>query len=286
MRALRTLLLVCALAIISPNAFAQQLLSPSEFRDAEIAKIRAAQPTAQITVRDELGITIVVPNHPDISGAQMNLDSAYRDYQNDPTQLDTILDRWTRITLDHTDQLRRRERLVSIVRSHVRVQAADQVVSAPGSTAPTHLLSRPFAGDLEEVLAFDSAESIGYVTEADLRDLGLSLDEAWSLARQNLPTRMGPLEIEAVPSPRGILVVGGGNGLAPSSLLDANFCSGPHGRDMMFVSDRNAYFIADRGAPGAFQFLRGFAQHLYQSGESESSSVLVCQSGRLVAESD
>jgi hypothetical protein len=55
---------------------------------------------------------------------------------------------------------------------------------------------------------------------------------------------------------------------------------------MIFVSARDGYFLAQHSTPGAFQFLRGFAQHLFQSGEAESSTVLICQSGRLVAESD
>jgi len=47
-----------ALLILATPAFAQQPLSPADFRDAAIALIRHADPGAEVELRDDLGVNI------------------------------------------------------------------------------------------------------------------------------------------------------------------------------------------------------------------------------------
>ena len=77
-----TTLALAFFAIAGP-ALAQHVLAPGEFRDNEIARIRAAHPSAQIAIRDDLGITIALPDDPSVTNVQGSPDNAYHDYRGD-----------------------------------------------------------------------------------------------------------------------------------------------------------------------------------------------------------
>jgi hypothetical protein len=127
----------------------------------------------------------------------------------------------------------------------------------------------------------DSAEAVQLATRQSLQQLDLSEDEAWIVARANIPARMGDVTVSTFEAaPRGVTLITGGNGLAPSSLLQADICVGAPG-DLFLVPDREGYWRADARDAQAVAFLRGFASHLIASGQSESSSVLTCREERL-----
>lgn len=273
----------CMLVLSAGLAFAQALLSPQQFRDAAIARLRTTEPTAEITPRDQLGITVDIPGDPDRQDIQINFDNAYAIYREDPSQLDFVLNRWVSLVSADRNEIFQRSRLVAVIRPISQVESYNAYLRQ-GSGPPLQVISRPFAGDLHEVLVFDSAEAVAYATADKLDELGITVADAWTLSRENIPTRMGDLTVERFDN--GILLVGGGNGLAPSSLLMSQFCQGSFARNPVLVVERETFIMADmnvRGAEGAF---RGVARDIIAARDSISATILRCQNGRLVAVSD
>ncbi len=272
--------LLIALAVLFAGvtpASAQDLLSPSQFRDAGAARIREQAPDVRIENRDELGITVIRPGDAPGDGAQINFDNAYNLYREDPSQLAFLIDRWSRLAVD-PPMMRSVDRIVSILRPQAHIDSYNQVIA--NAPTPGRLITRPFAGDLHEVMVFDSAEAVAYATEDQIAELGLSLEEAWTLALVNIPTRMGAVEEARIEELPGIVMVGGGNGLAPSNLVGPGFCAGPQRANLVLVSDREGYFM---GEPQAADDFYGLADWLISRGESASNTVMECREGRLAA---
>lgn len=275
---LRHILVAISLLFASAtSALAQDLLTPSEFRDAGAARIRELAPEARVINRDELGVTVFRPDRADADGMQLNFDNAYTLYRGDPSQLEFLLDRWSRLAVDPPME-RGLDRIVSILRPQSHVDGYSQVV-ANGPT-PGRLVTRPFVGDLHEMMVFDSAEAVAYVTEEQLRELDISLEEAWTLALINIPTRMGQLDEMRIEELPGLVGVSGGNGLAPSNLVGPGFCAGPQARNLVLVTDREGYFM---GEPQGAENFYGFAEWLIGRGESISMTIMECRDGRLAA---
>lgn len=181
-----------ALVLWAP-AWAQALLSPVQFRDAAIAMIEARAPDTRVEVTGDLSLHVVRSDNHDM---QVNLDRG-GEYQNDPASLETILDRWARLATSPPDDVRRADRIVAVVRPRGMVTAYEQYVAAASPDA-MRLVTRPLAGDLLEVLVFDSEEAVQYASEQALAEIGLSIDQAWMLAPQNLPARLGEIEVGGV----------------------------------------------------------------------------------------
>lgn len=257
------------------SAYAQDLLSPREFRDAGVARIRTLAPDARVVLRDDLGVTVVRPGQAEGDGMQINFDNAYNFYRDDPSQLEFLIDRWSRLAVDPPME-RGIDRIVSILRPQGHVDSYNQVLaSAP---RPMQLITRPFVGDLLQVMVFDSAEAVAYATEDQVSELGLSIEEAWILALVNIPTRMGEVEETRVEELPGIVIVGAGNGIAPSNLIGPGFCAGANARNLVLVSDREGYLMGEPAAADAFY---GLADWLIRRGESASTTIMECREGRL-----
>lgn len=277
--------LLFALAFADP-ASAQRLLSPSEFRDAAVAMIRAADPRAEIEPRGDLGVNIRRPHDKEQPESWVNFDEAYRQYQADPAALNDILARWAGMTTHPLENSQMADRVVAIVRSRAvmeQLAAESAQARARSDHAPADLLWRPLAGDLAEVLAFDGADTIQYAMEDALADLGLSVEQAWAAAPRNLPARLGQLDVSGVEGADRILYVTGGNGLAPSTLLEGGVCAGDEMRNYVFlVVDRNGYLAGDRSDSVAMRQFRDLIDELRRSGGSMSLTPLGCHDGGVV----
>jgi len=265
--------LIVAGLLCASAAYAQELLSPSAFRDATTAAVRELAPDAEIAVKDALSFSVTAPGGEEFT---MNLDFAYRRYQADPTQMATLIERWSRIAAFGPEQAAARDRIIAVLRDRATVENYGQAfASAP---QPMRLVSRPFAGDLYEVLVFDSAESLQFITNVALEELGVGEDEAWALAPQNLPERLGPVVTEEVAP--GLVVVGADSSIAPSALTDPNFCAaGDNAALLYLIPDREWYIVADprRGAN-----LPDMRDRMAAAGDTISRTVLACRNGRLV----
>jgi len=281
---MRPIIIVVALFFAAP-AFAQQMLSQSEFRDAVVAMIRAEAPRAQIELRDELGITVRNTGNKELPEFQVNLDNAYREYQNDPAALTDILDRWVRFATQAPEHAQMAERVVAVVRPRAMAESmatASQDQRRESGLAPSSLVWRPLAGDLVEILVFDGAETIQYALEESLAEVGLTVDQAWSRAPLNLPERLGELEVGGVEGADRLVYVTGGNGLAPSTLLDGGVCSrGNFDRHLFLLVDRNGYIVADRTDPVAETQFRQLLDEQRLSGDAISLTPLGCHNGRI-----
>ncbi|MEZ6022285.1 MAG: hypothetical protein R3C16_02460 [Hyphomonadaceae bacterium] len=257
-------------------ARAQQVLSPAEFRDAGIAYLRAADAELEFELVDDLGVII---RNPSAEGDEMeemriNFDRGYSDYLDAPETLEDILGRWVRLVTAPARE-HGHDRLISVIRHR------DMADVTYNGQAPS-LVWRPFAGDLIELLAFDSAEQIEFATHDTLNEVGLTPEQAWTLTPENVRTRMGVLERETLTA--GIDLLSGANGITPSLLSVPDFCAAPETANRLYlVLDRNLIAIADgRRRADRAQFL-AFASQVAAARESLSASPLECRDGRLQA---
>jgi hypothetical protein len=270
---MKHLLAVLMLLAWTGFAHAQALLSPTEFRDQVIALIGTIEPQAEVEIRDELGVTL--HRQPGDEGIQVNFDNAYRDYINNPAILATIVERFARFAATDTPFERGHDRVIGVLRPRL---ALEEMQTAIGAS----LVWRPFAGDLIEILVFDSAERIEYAQASALEELGLTADAAWALAPANVRTRMGPLGREQL-SP-GIDFISGDNGITPSLLTVPDFCAAPETAGRLYlVLERNAILIADGREPDVRAAFIAFAHNAASAGESMSGSPLECRDSRLQA---
>lgn len=273
---------ICALLLWQP-AWAQQTLSPHEFREALIAEIMQARPDTEIGRRDPLSIVVRRPNDPELTEFTMHLDNGYAEYAANPEAQADILGRWTRLATMSPDEARLRERLVTVLRPRDTVEQFAAAVSAEAG-APPGLIWRPFAGDLVEMLAFDSAESIQYATSTTVAALALSEELAWAVAPDNLSERIGPLDVAGVEGTDNVAYVTGGNGLTPSTLADPRFCASEAGPSLIFlIVERNGYVMADRTDATALAEFRALYNDIVGAGEPFSRTPIACDGGRMRA---
>ena len=275
-------LLVALVLLIAPPALAQSLLGPSEFRDAVVAMIQAQAPNAQIEMRDALGITVRNPGNKEMPEFQVNFDNAYREYQGNPGALAEFTARWARFATEMPEHSQMAERVVSVVRSRLTVEgmAAEAERLAAEGGAGLRILWRPLAGDLVEVLVFDGAETIQYATPEALEELGLTVEQAWASTPNNLPARLGELELGGVEGADRLVYVTGGNGLTPSTLLPGGVCAAAEMHTQLFlVVDRNGYIAADRADPIAHTQFRQLLDELRASSDAFSVTPLGCHNG-------
>lgn len=276
---LRTVFLaLCAFILFTQSSFAQGVLSPAQFRDAALELVRAENPDVRVEIRDDLGVTFRHGSGKDASEFQMNLDRGYQEYLADPGALYEILGRWARLALGPPVDAQQLQRIVAVLRPMADVRAYDQAMQ--GAANPTSMVWRPFAGDIAEVLVFDSAEALQYASNYALSELGLTVEQAWAAAPVNLPERMGQLEIGGVEGADRLAFISGGNGLAPSVLIGAELCD--EGTDAYYlIVDRNAFLSAESADAGAVRQLRELMNDLRSNGGLYSETVLACRGGAM-----
>lgn len=283
---MRAWLVAAFFALMSwQTAEAQQLLTPREFTDAAVALIQHNAPNAQIERRDDLSIN--VRGATDGGEYTMNFDNAYREYQANPAAMAEILDRWARMAAQGPEHAQMRERVVTVLRPRAMIddfEAQSAAMRRQNDLPPSALVWRPFAGDLVEVVVFDGAESIQYALVESLQELDITPDVAWTIAPDNLPARLGELEVLGVGGTQNLIYVTGGNGLAPSPLADSDFCATEQGPNFVFlIVDRNGYIAADRTKSAAVTEFRALLEQIMREGGSMSSTPIACQGGRMHA---
>lgn len=270
---MRLFLLVALLAVgIATPAAAQKPMSPSEFRDAAIAYLHSQAPEVEVVIEGELAVTVRRPVEGDEPAEmQVNFDSGYREYLGNPDQLNDLLGRWSRLVLTPSQE-RGHDRIISVLRHRdmANVRLGEGQVS---------IVWRPFAGDLIEILAFDSAEQIRYAIPTDFEEIDLTAEAAWALTPQNVRTRMGPLERESLTPTMDLL--SGANGITPSLLTVPDFCTAETAGKLYLVADRNLIVIGDGRRDGERREFLRFAQSASNGGDSLSATPLECRDGRL-----
>lgn len=264
----------------TPSAVAQDLLSPVEFRDAAVAVIQARAPDARIEVLEELSVSIRRGAGKNEESSQFNFDNAYTEYQRDPTALADIIDRWARLGAGPPEDAQLAERVVSVLRTASFIEGFHQMMA--GSERPSPPVWRAFAGDIIEVIVFDGDETIQYATVDTLAEVGFAPHQAWEAAPRNLPARLGELEVGGVEGADRVAYVTGGNGLAPSSLIDGAICRTEAGPNLVFlIVERNGYLMADRSDRVALDQFIAVLNDIRRDPQAFSRTPLACREGRL-----
>jgi hypothetical protein len=278
---MRIILAAIAVLCAASLAWAQDLMSPAQFQELYTQRVVGAAPGTAVTPLGALSLRITPPSGDEDNGLTVNLDRAYAEYSAGPDDVETILDRWVRFATQPIENAQMPERIVSVLRTRSHVDGYTRAMSGDGQAL--RLVWRPFAGDLVEMIAFDSAEAIQFGTEDTLSDIGLSAEQAWALAPQNLPARLGALE-HAVLAP-GVTWVGGGNGLAPSVLTNAGWCGAPENANALYlIVDRDSFLMAER--PTGVDAIRRVRDGMLRDGNAFSATLLACEGGRLQAQTN
>lgn len=284
---MRRLFLALALVLLAwQPASAQQLLSPSEFRDAAIAALQAADPQARIQSRGELEVELARPSDRERSGFRANLEHAYAQYRDNPSAQREIIDDWVQFIIRPSSAVRTADGIVALLDARSTIERlADESARtrARSGRQPSPLLWRPLAGDLVEVLAFTGEGGDTELLLAEtLSEMGLTAEQAWEAAPRNLRSRLGQLTISGVPGADHLIYVGGGSGLVPSTLGSGAVCTGETERFAFLVVDFGGYVAGNRDDAVALSQLRSLLDTLRRSGRSLSLTPLGCRNGRVV----
>lgn len=253
-------------------------MSREAFRDAFAARAETAMPGLKAKALDAatLGIT-----WPDGTYDRLSIATAYEYYEKDPRRSDELMDILLgSIRVGNEEMPASRDNLVVIVRP------AGAKIELGGSRVRAVAITKPFVGDLIQILAVDTETAIRYSSRDDLAKLKLSEAEAWTLGLSNLSVRMGELEARPLEGVPGLLGVGSESGLGPSALLGPPPC-GP-GTDMpegqlALVMARDFFAIPANDQEAALAVFWAMARHEARSPEAFSRTAITCQGGRWIA---
>lgn len=263
--AFAAVLLGCARGAESADAE----MSPKAFREFFIGYGQQALPGAQFTRIDNDTVEVVQPG--DVA-VRLSLKTAYVEYLRAPEAQDLIAGALI-ATLREGDVVADAERLVAILRP------AGHDVEI-GVTSRGELITRPFVGDLVQVLAIDSEESISYATVDVLQTLGLSEEQAWARARENLQERIGRLDVGPMEEAPGLIAVNSESGLAPSSLLLPSACAqGANLRPLLVLARHFFIMPADTESQTTRAFWN-LARYEATNPDRFSGKVIACREGR------
>ena len=270
------LALICAatLAGCGPAQAGQQ--SREAFRDAFAQRAEAAMPGVKIEALD--GATLRI-TWPDGARESLSMATAYEYYEKDPGRSDELIDGLIATLQEGAEGAPiSRDNLVIIIRP-----LGAKVEIGGGAAIP---FSKPFVGDLIQILAVDSETSIRYAGRDDLAKLRLDEAEAWRLGLSNLSARMGELEARPLEGIEGLLAVGSESGLGPSALLGPPPCGPGSDRpdgQLALVMARDYFAVPANDEEAALAVFWAMARHEAASPEAFSRTAITCQGGRWIA---
>ena len=215
---------------------------------------------------------------PDGTRENLSMATAYEYYEKDPGRSDELIDGLITTLQEGAEGAPiARDNLVVIVRP------VGAKVEIGGDAAIP--LSKPFVGDLIQILAVDSETSIRYAGRDDLAKLKLDEADAWKLGLSNLPLRMGVLEARQLEGVEGLLAVGSESGLGPSALLGPPPCGPgsdrPEGQ-LALVMARDFFAVPANDQARSLAVFWAMARHEATSPEAFSRTAITCQGGRWV----
>jgi uncharacterized protein YtpQ (UPF0354 family) len=271
----RFLLLV--LALFSAVCTAQEL-SPSQFTAKFVAALAAASPSTKVTVKGSLELQV----EPQGAATQsMFLDNAYRTYAQDPKVFDELLNRYVASMLEigkDSDRIDR-SRVIPIVKDRGWLVEIAQSLKGHGlKSGPDHVFDE-FADDLVVVYAEDTPKNIRYLTQAGLKDSGLTQSELRPLAVQNLGRILPKIQIHK--GPVISMVTAGGN-------FEASLLALPHiwkeleqdvdGDLVVAVPARDLLLLTGTKTPGGIAKLRELAKKAYRDSSYQLTDSLFVRS--------
>jgi hypothetical protein len=247
-----------------------QTLSEIEFRDRVITEIRRVHPEIEIEVTGPLTLTA--------DGNRMNLGTGYDEHLRGETPFDDIVSKWALLAKpEETKPDEIADRIVYVVRNKAYVEqpvAADQ---------PASWIWKPLAGDMIVALMADYPTMLKSVSEDELKEAGLSLEDAWRLAESNLKSRMGTVW-SGDAQPGGPMAYGADSGLATGLLAHPDGCTGPNatmndGR-IVLVLDRDVFATTLPNDPLSVERFWAFVKPGLKTQAFSSDTPLTCKNGK------
>lgn len=264
--------LAAALVACGPPANAEAGMSAREFRELFVDRVQAALPGTRLKRVDDEVLEITLPGKaPD----RTSLRIAYIEYLRAPGDVEGVIGRVI-ATLSQDDS----ELAASVDRLVVILRPPKPTVDHGDLDDVRDLITRPFAGDLVQILAIDSAASLRYAEREDLQKLKLSEDEAWARGLANLKTRMGLLDVAPMEGAEDLIAVSGHSGLAPSALLLPGACA-PGKNSLPILVLARHFFV--HPVDGKAVTMGGFwrlAEFEATSPEAFSRKVIACRDGQ------
>lgn len=246
-------------------------LGIAAFQDRLADAVRAAVPTAKVDKLDQRTLRISGPAG---VSSTMAVENAYREYLTDPAKLEFVLAKWAHITADTGQKIVKADaaRLVVVIRpKRVQLQAGQSGA----------MITAPFAGDLLQVLALDSPESLRYVSVANLHDIGLTAGAAFARGRANIKARIGTINLGQVTGAEyGLTGVGAASGLGTGMLVNDSFCGPTHlSGTQVLVVNRDAFAFGIEDDPLGMAAFRRFVAKTLASANAFSRTPLRCVEG-------
>jgi hypothetical protein len=270
---LRPILIVSLLCVIfcAAPARAQRVLGPAEFRDQIGAALHTLGP--DLCVRAVDNYTLHFGPSQSECDSFLYIDNGYNEYLSNPGTLAVIVQRYLPIASqllsgDIAREGGERNRIVVVLRNSDYAR----LCGVPADT----FVSRPFAGDLIAILMLDSPTHLMNRSPENLAELALSVDEAFTLAAGNLRTRLGPVELA---QEQGVDVVGAQSALISGTLWLSESCGPQSEGKLALLAARDYYFSSNGNDTAHRNFFLGFSRRLIATGESLSSTVLICRAG-------
>lgn len=276
-RTVRTLVVGVALTLMacSPTS-AERLMTVSQFRDLFGERLQASYPDSRITAWNESTLKIVGP---DGGEEYHSVGNAYEIYAREPVRRDELLDRLLQSRLES-----QQPKAVTTDRLVIVIRPPDALTKIPGGGEPRNAVSRPFAGDLVQILAIDGEHSLAYANSKDIAELGVSEDEAWRRGVANVPVRVGELNEGVLPDAPDLLAVTASSSLAPSILVSPQACAQgslrvAEGQAVLLV-DRNMFLTTDVADPATERAFWNYVAGIRPDDVVFSRTPLVCRGGR------
>ncbi|MCB9960629.1 MAG: hypothetical protein R3C00_03305 [Hyphomonas sp.] len=277
---LATFAVACSGANGAPQRNVFQPVSQSDFTDDVIVALQDGGDVGCVKRLDAGGIQFG-PDEDDCEAYALYTDNTYAKYIQEPERKDELIARLAAAGRALVKQGEDafglpddyREALVVILRQK------DYGTVETGGKAPL-LVTRPFAGDLNMLLALDSATTLKPVTTELISASGLAVDELYDLAFANTRKRMGELEIA---QDEGVEIVYAGTGLATGHLALPESCDMDTAPYYALVLDRDTYARAPDKPAGGARRLAEAARDIRATPNGFSSSLIHCSGGEWLA---
>jgi uncharacterized protein YtpQ (UPF0354 family) len=277
----RVLAVFCAFMLCaSVSAGAAEIMSPRAFTEAFAAAARAALPSAQVVVKDDLNVeTRPVGGEATVS----DLHNAYNRYRTDPEHLQQIMQGYV-ATLAEAAQATAtidRAHIVPVLKNNAWVDSTRKALAALTPEKAREPLTEPFNSKLTVVYVEDHAHSIRYLTTRD--DVG-DRAKLHDLALANLGHLLGKMEMRGAAD--GLwLISAGGNYEASLLLADGIWSSGQikvDGDIVAAVPAKDALIVTGSRNSAGVARLRQVATGLARGPYALTPTLFVYRAGKFV----
>jgi hypothetical protein len=197
-------IIIAILLVFMAPVWAGQLLSPMEFTQLYAKKARQLDNSHRYA--------IVKPLEVSVGERRSFLDNAYIEYQNNPQDLNDIMDRYLasfKGLLEVENRNYTKDQIFPVMKDYLYLKNVEKYIKK-GKGGPGKALVYEKLNDVLYVLyAFDSETSIRFLSMDDVKKLGLKKSELRALAKKNLNKAIPDLKLRGDPSTLSLLVADG-----------------------------------------------------------------------------